>query len=98
MTMIEEAAKRGEGEVVAAALSRDFSHEIQVRRVEFSDGSDGHWVELREPGGCGCSVRVPLGRLIHVMLNLGEAEARQIEAREVCRAGHQHLPQTEEHP
>lgn len=64
-------------------------HALRVMSIPYPEG-DEVWLEVSEPGGCGCVRRLTLAQAAHVLINSDMPELLGIEAREVCPSGHPH--------
>lgn len=64
-------------------------HTMRVVSVPFPDGEQ-FCVEVTEPRGCGCVRRVPISELVHLLVNISDAELTSIPNRTTDPAGHDH--------
>lgn len=67
-------------------------HVFRLMRIVFPqwDNDEGYYIEVAEPGACGCLRRVDLSRLVHAVMNLGTEGIAGAERRAVCACGHAH--------
>ena len=72
-------------------------HRIRIISLPFADWSESY-VEVSEPGGCGCLRVFALTELAHLLLNLTADEEITLPNREVCMGGHPHFPQADGGP
>jgi hypothetical protein len=100
MCELDERISRGEGSLLYA-ISRPgpggskHSHMLRVMSISYPD-ADYPWIEVSEPGGCGCVARISLAQLAHVLINTSMPELLGLAAREVCPHGHPHHGERDE--
>ncbi len=64
-------------------------HQLRVVEVDFADGP-AIYVDVTEPGKCGCVRRIALSELVHLLVNIDERELLTIPNRDRDPAGHEH--------
>ena len=94
MSPEQEAVAAGSGVEVFRILHPSYAHahELRVMRIDYEWGNSSYYIEVNEPGGCGCRRRVTLGQLTHVLINAAYVDLAALEDRELCPAGHPHHP------
>jgi hypothetical protein len=94
MCELDRRIARGDGDLLfeicrPGPADSKHSHKLRVLSISYPDG-DYPWIELSEPGGCGCVCRLTLAQLAHALINTSLAEQLALEAREICPKGHPH--------
>ena len=94
MTELDDRITRGDGELLFAIArpgpaGAKHSHALRVMLIRYPD-ADYPWIEVSEPGGCGCVRRLSLPQLVHVLVNSSPNDLSVLETREVCPKGHPH--------
>jgi hypothetical protein len=94
MCEMDERIARGEGDLLYEICrpgpgGSKHSHRLRVMSISYPD-EDSPWIEVSEPGGCGCVRRLSLAQLAHALINTSMADLLALEHREVCPKGHPH--------
>lgn len=94
MCELDRRIARGDGDLLyeicrPGPAGSKHSHMLRVMSISYPD-EDCPWVEVSEPGGCGCVRRLSLAQLAHALINTSMADLLALEHREVCPKGHPH--------